>query len=148
METSQELTLAQVEDVLLHGGDLAVVEADQVQDDMVQRVISAASLEEAFQGFKATPAAELEGIAVTINGIAFMRSAFDEGPKVYALLDAVITESDLPVTISMGGRTLMASFTWALRHDAMPVTGAFVRERSNTNTERQFWTFKLQAKKV
>ncbi|SRR6266568_6195249 len=143
MSATELVTIEQVEDVLLHGGEMAVVSADAVQDDMVKRVLAAGALEEAFADFKATPAAELEGVGVTVNGIAWMRSAFEEGPKVYALLDCVVTDTGESVTVSMGGRTLMASFVWAQRNEAMPFTGTFRKERSNTNTERSFWTFKL-----
>lgn len=143
MSTTELVTTEQVEDVLLHGGDLAVVSADSIQDDMVQRVIGAKSLEEAFADFKAVPVAELEGIALEVRGIAWMRSAFEEGPKVYALLDCAHADTGEAVTVSMGGRTLMASFVWAQRNEAMPFKGTFRKERSNTNTERSFWTFKL-----
>jgi hypothetical protein len=43
----------------------------------------------------------------------------------------------------MGGRSLMASFLWAQRNRAMPIRGEFERQRSNSNTERSFWVFKL-----
>lgn len=144
----QELTVEQVEDVLLHGGELDVVSPDDVQDDMVRQILAADSLDTAFEGFKATPAADLEGVRVTIEGVAWMRSAFDDGPKIYALLRGHISETGLPVTISMGGRSLMASFVWAQRNEAMPLEGTFVRERSNSNAERSFWTFRLAERRV
>ena len=141
--TRSDLSLEQVEDVLLHGGDLAVVSADAIQDEMVRRVLEAETAEQAFGGFTATPAAELEGQLLAVHGIAWMRSAFNEGPKVYALLDCIIDATGERVTVSMGGRTLMASFVWAQRNRAMPIVGTFVKERSNSNTERAFWTFRL-----
>ena len=144
----QTLTVEQVEDVLLHGGELDVVSPDDVQDDMVRQILASGSLDDAFGGFKATPASDLEGVRVIIDGVAWMRSAFDAGPKIYALLRGRIADSGMPVTISMGGRSLMASFVWAQRNEAMPLTGTFVRERSNTNTERAFWTFRLAEREV
>lgn len=143
MASTEIVTIEQVEDVLLHGGELAVVESEDAQLDMVQRILAAESIEQAFEGFSSTPASALEGELVEVRGVAWMRSAFDEGPKVYALLDAAVVSSGEQVTISMGGRSLMASFLWAQRQKAMPLRGVFRRERSNSNTERSFWTFKL-----
>lgn len=139
----QELTLEQVEDMLLHGGEVAVVSADAVQDDMVRRILQSDSVEGAFANFKATPASELAGQLVEVGGIAWMRSSFDEGPKVYALLNTVVVETGEALVVSMGGRSLMASFVWAQRNRAMPIRGTFMKERSNSNTERSFWVFKL-----
>lgn len=144
MEASTELvTMAQVEDVLLHGGDLAVVTEDEVQADMIRRILAAGNLGEAFADFRATAARDIEGRLVEVRGVAWMRSAFEEGPKVYCLLQVVDVETGELATVSMGGRTLMAAFLWAQRQEAMPFRGVFERERSRTNTERQFWTFKL-----
>lgn len=143
MASTELVSMEEVEDVLLHGGELDVVSSDAVQADMVQRILAAESVEDAFDGFKATPCSQLEGILVHVRGIAWMRSAFKEGPAVYALLDAEVAETAEHVTVSMGGRSLMASFIWAQRHKAMPLTGTFVKEQSNSNPERAFWLFKL-----
>lgn len=143
MTSTDLVTIEQVEDVLLHGGEMDIVSPDAVQEDMVRQILDAKSVDEAFSGFNATPAAELEGVKLTVNGIAWMRSAFTEGPQVYALLNCVVDETGEAVTVSMGGRSLMASFVWAQRQEAMPLTGTFVREQSNSNPERKFWLFKL-----
>lgn len=143
MTSTDLVTIEQVEDVLLHGGEMDIVSPDAVQEDMVRQILAAETVDEAFSGFSATPAAELEGVKLTVRGIAWMRSAFKEGPQVYALLDCVVDETGEHVTVSMGGRSLMASFVWAQRQEAMPLTGTFRREQSNSNTERKFWLFKL-----
>lgn len=146
MSTSTDLiTLDQVQDTLLNGTEMDVVSADAVQDDMVRRILGAETVADAFGNFKATPASELEGVAVSVRGIAWMRSSFKDGPKVYALLDAAIAASGEAVTISMGGRSLMASFLWAQRNRAMPINGTFRLERSNSDPEKSFWTFLLAA---
>lgn len=137
------VTIEQVEDALLHGGDLEIVSSEDVQADMVRRILQAGTLEDAFNNFSSVSASDLEGVPVRINGIAWMRSAFNEGPKVYALLDCVNLETGEAITVSMGGRSLMASFVWAQRNRAMPFEGEFVKERSRTNTERAYWLFKL-----
>lgn len=145
MSSTELVTLAQVEETLLHGGEIDIVSPDAVQEEMVRRILESESVTDAFADFKATPMADLEGLALSVRGIAWMRSAFKEGPKVYALLDCVVKETGEEVTASMGGRTTMASFCWAQRNEAMPIDGTFVKERSNSDPEKAFWTFKLAA---
>lgn len=137
------ITIEQVEDILLHGGDMPAISSEELQDDMVRRIIGAADLREAFAGFVATPADDIEGMMVDVIGVAWVRSAFDEGPAVYALLKVVGAEDRLERTVSMGGRSLMASFVWAQRNEAMPIRGTFRKEQSRSNANRAFWTFVL-----
>jgi hypothetical protein len=137
------VTVQQVEDVLLHGGDLAVVDPDAIQTDMVERILKADTLAGAFSDFKSVSASEMEGVEIAIHGIAWMRSTFPDGPKVYALLDCHVVETDEQVTVSMGGRTTMAGMLWAQRNSAMPFSGVFRKEKSNQDNGNSFWTFKL-----
>lgn len=144
MSASVELaTLEQVEQALLSGVDMDIVAPEQLQDDMVKRILEAADMETAFQSFTATPAKDIEGIKITIHGIAWLQSSFDDGPPVYALLNVTVDETGEALTVSMGGRSLMASFLWAQRNKAMPFSGTFRKEQSRTNSSRAFWTFLL-----
>lgn len=138
-----QLTTDQVAEVLLHNAELAVVSTDDVQADMVSRILGSGTLSDAFAGFEAVPADQVEGEALAVNGVAWMRSAFKEGPKVYALLSCTLKESKQDVVVSMGGRTLMAAFVWAQQNEAWPIHGAFRKLRSNSDPEKSYWTFKL-----
>lgn len=150
-QTGTELiTLEAVEHALLHGGDVAVVSEEEVQRDMIRRILSAETLEEAFSTFETTPLDMILGSPVSIEGIAWMKSAFDQGPRVYALLQVKLLADHVgtgkkgdALTVSMGGGTTMASFVWAQRNAAMPFKGTFSRERSRSNPERSFIVFKL-----
>lgn len=150
-ETSTDLvTLEQVEDALLHGGNFEPVSAEQVQQDMIRQILSSETLEEAFQTFEATPLDAILGAPVEIGGIAWLQSAFKEGPSVYALLAVKLLADHVgtgkkgdELKVSMGGGTTMASFVWAQRNTKMPFKGTFDRQRSNANPERSFIVFKL-----
>jgi hypothetical protein len=145
------VTVEQVEDVLLHGGDVGIVSEDEIQTDMVRRILASGTLEEAFAQFRSVGARDLRGVPLSIDGVAWMRSSFDKGPKVYALLKCTLL-ADAPgagvegeqVTVSMGGRTTMAAFVWAQRNARMPFVGAFHMEQSAQNPERSFYVFKLE----
>lgn len=148
---SKELVeLKQVEHVLLHGGEFATVTEDEIQTDMVQRILAAETLEEAFATFESTPLDAVLGAPVQIDGVAWLQSSFREGSPVYALLKLTLLKDHVgtgkkgdELTVSMGGRTTMAAFVWAQRHAAMPFNGTFTRERSKANPERSFIVFKL-----
>ncbi len=147
---SELISLAQVEHTLLHGGDIDVVSDEQIQEDMVRRILSASTLEEAFASFETVPLDAIVQAPVEVQGVAWLRSAFDEGPKVYALLKLALLKNtpgagkagDV-VTVSMGGRTAMAAFVWAQRNAKMPFRGSFHREQSRSNAARSFIVFKL-----
>jgi hypothetical protein len=144
MEASTALIpLDQVADVLLNGATLDMVTPEAAQDDMVKRILEASDLAEAFAEYNATPAEQIEGQLVDVTGIAWMQSSFDEGPAVYALMQVTGVESGEQMTVSMGGRSLMASFLWAQQNRAMPIRGTFRRQQSRSNTARAFWTFLL-----
>jgi hypothetical protein len=144
------ITLEQVEDVLLHGGAFAPVSEDDVQRDMVRRILESETIGEAFDTFQSTPLDAIIEAPVAIGEVAWMKSAFEQGPAVYALLKVTLLKDHVGtgkkgdvLTVSMGGATAMAAFVWAQRHAAMPFSGAFSRERSRTNPERSFIVFKL-----
>lgn len=137
------ITDEQAAEVLLHGSDLDIVSTEAIQDDMVSRILSAESVEAAFAQFESVPARDIEGVLVEVSGVAWMRSAFKEGPQVYALLRCRLVEAKRDVVVSMGGRTTMASFLWAQQHEKMPLRGSFVSSRSNSDPEKTYWTFKL-----
>lgn len=144
------ITLEQVEHALLHGGDIATVSDEEIQTDMVQRILAAETLEEAFAQFTTVPLDSVVQAPVEVQGVAWLKSAFDEGPKVYALLKLALLK-DTPgagkrgdiITVSMGGRTTMAAFVWAQRNAKMPFRGSFHREQSRSNASRSFIVFKL-----
>ena len=144
------ISLEQVEHALLHGGDVAVVSEEEVQTDMVRRILAAQTMEEAFAQFTTVPLDAVVQTPVEVQGVAWLKSAFEEGPKVYALLKLGLLK-DAPgagkrgdtITVSMGGRTAMAAFVWAQRNAKMPFRGSFHREQSRTNAARSFIVFKL-----
>jgi len=148
MTSTDLVTLEQVEDVLLHGGDVPLVEASEIQDDIVRQILAAGTVEEAFGEFSATSAEDIEGILLDVVGVAWAKSGFKEGPGIYALCKCKLVEAGTEVVVSMGGKTTMARFVWAMRQDAMPIRGAFVYEDTKNGSGRRFLTFKLAPKSV
>lgn len=150
MTTSTDLVLTttEVAETLLHGGEVAVAATDDIQDDMVRRILESGSLEEAFASFESVPAKDVEGKLLEVHGIRWMRSKYKEGPKVYALLQCRLGNTKDDIVVSMGGRTTMASFLYAQQHEAMPFKGTFRQLQSNTDPEKSYWTFNLAPAKA
>jgi hypothetical protein len=147
---TEVISLAQVEDVLLHGGDIEVVSDDDIQRNMVAEILGAGSLEQAFAQFTTVPLDDILQSPIEVQGVAWRRSTFEDGPKVYAMLRILLLDGSSragkkgeTVTVSMGGKTTMAAFVWAQRHAAMPFKGSFHREQSRSNANRSFIVFKL-----
>lgn len=134
------------EDVAAALIDMTEVQAatsDEVQRDIVQRILASESLEQAFQSFEAVHAEDVEGIPLTIHGIAWLKSNFKDGPPIYALMDAQPENTDRRVKVSIGGRSVMAALLWSSQHKAMPFTIVLVRSDPNPNGGNRYWTAKL-----
>lgn len=134
------------EDVAAALIDMTEVQAatsDEVQRDIVQRILASETLEQAFDSFEAVHAEDVEGIPLTIHGIAWLKSSFPQGPPVFALLDCTAENSDKRIKVSIGGRSVMAALLWSQQHKAMPFTLVFVKSDANPSTGFRYWTAKL-----
>lgn len=143
MSTMDLIKLDDVERALLHGEAVEVVEAGEVSDDIVRRILAAESLEEAAQDFTATPADDIDGIMVEVVGIAWMRSEYKEGSPVYALMQVIPSGDTRKQVVSIGGRSVLAMLLWAQRNEAMPFSGVFRKRPSKSTEGHAYWTFSL-----
>lgn len=133
----------QVAEILLHGGDVDIIDTADIQQAIVARILQQDELRDVFAQATTTPARDLDGVKIRVQGVEFARSAFSEGPAVYALLDVTRDGSDDREVVSMGGLSLMASFLRAKQLGAFPVDGTLRERRSSSNPENTFWTFEL-----
>lgn len=136
------VSLKDVEKAILTGEGMDIIPPEQISADIVRRVLNADTIEEAFGSFDATPATEIEGLGVTVHGVTWMRSSFNEGPPVYALMRVTEDATGVQSVVSMGGQTVMAGLLWAQKHDALPITGVFRRKQSQSGDGNSYWTFR------
>ena len=142
--TSTELIKPQdIRAALLHGKVLEVVPVDDVQADIVQRILGAKTIEDAARDFSAIPMEQVEGVALDITGLAWMQSSYEEGSPVYALVRARANNAPDEEVFSIGGRSVMAFLLWCQENKAMPFKATFIKKGSKANPERKFWTVKL-----
>lgn len=143
-EPSTELIApGEIADILLGGGNVEVLDAADVQEDIIRRILASPDLESAFAQAETTPARELDGVMLTVHNVKWAKSAFPEGAAVYALLQVTPDGADGDEIVSMGGRSLMASFLFAQINGHYPIRGTLRERQSKTNPERSFWTFEL-----
>lgn len=140
---SELIKYEDIKAALLTGREIDIVEPEQVSGDIVKRILESDNVEEAFGGFEATPASEIEGLVCTVHDLTWMRSTYEEGPPVYALMRVTVGDHDKPMVVSMGGRSVLAGLLWSQKNKALPVTGVFRRKGSANGSGNSYWTFQL-----
>ena len=143
MTSTELITLEQVEDVLLHGGEAEFITSEDQRADIVRRILASETLEEAFKEVESVPMKQLDGTLITIHGVKWAKSGYQEGPGVYALLDVTQDGDKHHFVSSMGGSSVMTALLWACRHDGFPIKGVPRLKPSRSNPDKSYWTFKL-----
>lgn len=143
MTTQAELVkYDDIRNALIDMAEAQSVSSDDVQRDIVQRILDAKTIEEAAQSFEATSAQDVEGVPLTVHGIAWLKSSYKEGPPVYALIDCTPHGSKQRLKVSMGGRSAMAFLLWTQHHKAMPFDVVFSRS-DPTEEGSRYWKVNL-----
>lgn len=144
--TNMELIPAHdIRNALLNMTEVQAVSSEAVQQDIVRRILEAETIEEAAQSFESVSAEDVEGKVLAINGIAWLKSTYKEGPPVYALVKCVPANTKKEITVSIGGRSVMAFLLWAQEHKVMPFKCVFVRSEPGGEHGYRYWQVKLHA---
>lgn len=144
MTTGMEVIPARdIRNALINMTEVQSVSSEEVQQDIVRRILAAETIEEAAQSFESVSAVDVEGIPLEVHGIAWLKSTFKEGPPVYALVDCLPKGAKKRVTVSIGGRSVMAFLLWAQEHKAMPFKVAFIRSEPGGENGYRYWQVKL-----
>lgn len=109
-----------------------VEEPEEVAKAIVSRILSAPDVESVFATFEATPGKELLGVPLLIRGVRWQRSSFEQGPVLYALLDAVRGDTGEGVTVTTSGRSVMAALYRFGELGAYPVKAKLEEARNPT----------------
>lgn len=141
--STELVALDDVERALIHMEAIDIVPPEDISADIVRRILESDTLEEAARDFTADPADSIEGAEVVVTGVAWMKSAFDEGAPVYALMRVHGPTDKRERVVSIGGRSVLAMLLWAQRHEAMPFNGTFRKRPSRSDPSRSYWTFNL-----
>lgn len=119
---------------IVGGEDLPEASAQQSQSGIVARILSAGGAEAVLDMGEPTKAEELEQVPLNVTGVRWMRSTFDEGPGVYAVVDATRTDNDEQVKVTCGGVNVMTQLLKLQTMGAFPQNVKIVKATRPTKS--------------
>lgn len=139
---SEELTdLDMVADALL-GGDVTIeTDPDLLAAEIIRRTL-ATPAGQVFRPEEVQHARDVLERPIKVLGVRWFPSAFEAGPKVYAVLDAVLHDTGEHVPITVGGARVMAQLIVALRAGTIPE--CLVIRQSYRPTAAGFYPLRLE----
>lgn len=119
---------------IVGGEDLPEASAQQSQSGIVARILSAVGADAVLDMGEPTKAEELEQVPLNVTGVRWMRSTFDEGPGVYAVVDATRTDNDEQVKVTCGGVNVMTQLLKLQTMGAFPQNVKIVKATRPTKS--------------
>lgn len=94
--------------VLLGDREIEYQDPDAINRAITEHILGATTIDEILAPVGTTSAEDVAGMKLSIRGVRFNRSSFEDGPGVYCLIDATATDSGEAYTIACGARNVMA----------------------------------------
>jgi hypothetical protein len=127
---------------IVGGEDMPDSTAAQSQAGIVARILAGTDPEGVLDMGEPVKAEDLEQVPLIVTGVRWMRSTFEEGPSVYAVLDAERIDNEEAVKVTCGSVNVM---TQLLRLQTM---GAFPQKvkivKSARPTKSGYYPYWLQ----
>lgn len=139
MASTEMVQYNDIENALINMAESQALTSEEVQQDIVRRILASKTLEEAAQSFEATSAEDVEGVVLTVHGVAWLRSSYKEGPPVFCLIDCTPDGAKARIKVSLGGRSAMAVLLWAQHHKAMPFNCVLSRSEPGGENGYRYW---------
>lgn len=92
---------------IVGGEDFPEADAQQSQVAIVARILQAEGADGVLDMGDPLKAEEMEGVAINVYGVRWFRSSFEEGPGVYAVMDAQRVDDEERVKVTCGGVNVM-----------------------------------------
>lgn len=144
---SKELTIVSTADEAINAlrGRLVVKIEDpvEVQRQMMEAIFDADSADEILGTSQAVHGQDIVDRAFTLSGVRFLKSRFEQGLPVFAVMDATFLDdgSEAAVTSSAMRVAAVAAQLWKL--DALPID--VVIRRSENQTANGYYVYWLEA---
>lgn len=117
----------------LRGNNLPEVEDPElIAQAITERILAAESAEEVLGNAQATHAQDVLNRPFVLHGLRLMRSRYNEGPGVFAVLDAEFGDDGSKEAVTCSGRTVMAQAVQLYRLGALPMSVQIVRAEKET----------------
>ena len=105
-----------IADAILGRGELPpAADPEAMSRAIIERILSAESFEQAFTQQDLTPWRSMLDVPVYVRDVHFNRSGY-EGQAVYAVCDLELVEGGERVTVTCGGRNVMAQLVAGLKN--------------------------------
>lgn len=116
--------------------------AEQSQAAIVARILQAGDPDAVLDMGQPVGADELEQVPLEVNGVRWMKSTFEEGPGVYAVIDAVRGDNNEPVKVTTGSTNVMTQLLKLQTMGALPQRVKIVK--SARPTQSGYYPYWLQ----
>lgn len=97
-----------------------VADPETVAKEIMERILSAETPEDVLGGNAPLHAKDVLTRPFLLNAVRFMRSRFENGPGVFAVLEAEMGDSGEAVSITCSSRNVMAQAVALWKLDALP----------------------------
>ena len=120
-----------------------VEDPEVIARSIMDRILAAPSADDVLGGGEAVHSQDVLGRPFTLQGLRLLRSAFDAGPGVFAVLDAAMLDSGEKLAITCSGRNVMAQAVRLAQLDALPVDVKIVQaDRPTASGYYPLWLHK------
>jgi hypothetical protein len=126
--------------------ELEVLDPDAASEAIVRRIMAAEDTDalSAVAESGALDARSVLNTPLRILDVAFSKSAFDEGPKVFALIRAFVLDTGAEETITCGSRNVMAALLRLKQLGQLPTQDAWVIVEADRPTAGGFYPMWLR----
>ena len=122
--------------------DMPEATAQQSQAGIVARILAASTLDAILDQGEPLKAEELAEVPLEVTGVRWMRSTYEEGPNVYAVMDAVRADNEERMKVTCGGVNVMTQLLKLQVGQLFPVRVKIVK--ATRPTKSGFYPYWLQ----
>lgn len=130
----KEPSAQEIIQAIVGGESLPESTAEQSQAGIVARILAADSPEAALDMGEPVKAEELEQVVLEVSGVRWMRSTFEEGPGVYAVIDAVREDTTEAIKATCGSVNVMTQLLKLQTMQAFPQRVKIVKSQKPTKS--------------
>ena len=138
----QEPSAQEILQAIVGGEDLPEQSAQQSQAGIVARILAGESAGDVLDMGEPIKAEELESVPLQVNGVRWMRSTFEEGPGVYAVIDAIRGDTNDAIKVTCGSVNVMTQLLKLQTMGAFPQSVKVVK--SSRPTSSGYYPYWLQ----
>jgi hypothetical protein len=138
----EEPSAQEILQAIVGGESLPETNAQQSQAGIVARILGAEGADNVLDMGEPTKAEELEQVPLLVKGVSWQRSTFEEGPGVYAVIDATREDQNEPLKVTCGSVNVMTQLLKLQTMGAFPQKVKIVK--SSKPTASGYYPFWLQ----